>query len=158
MAVDRRVFLTALALAGATGARSTAAAAKPIVVVHKDPSCGCCGAWVEHIAAAGFPTRVVEDVRVNAVKARLGVPVAMRSCHTAEVDGYVIEGHVPVAALERLLAERPAVRGLAVPGMPIGSPGMEVPGEPAETYDVMAFGTDSAAVFMRFRGSDRIDG
>ncbi|WP_171523837.1 DUF411 domain-containing protein, partial [Acinetobacter baumannii] len=82
---------------------------------------------------------------------------AMRSCHTAEVDGYVLEGHVPAAALVRLLSERPALRGLAVPGMPVGSPGMEVPGMAAETYDVMAFDTRTSSVFMRFLGSTPVD-
>ncbi|MBN8945345.1 MAG: DUF411 domain-containing protein [Rhizobiales bacterium] len=158
MTIDRRSFLAALALAGAGGVQSGLAAGKPIVVIHKDASCGCCGAWADHIAAAGFPTRIVEDIRINAIKARLGVPAAMRSCHTAEVDGYVLEGHVPAAALVRLLADRPAVRGLAVPGMPVGSPGMEVPGAPAETFDVMAFGHDASSVFMRFQGSTQIDG
>lgn len=156
-AINRRSLLTVLALAGGAGLRPGLAAEKPVVVVHKDPSCGCCSAWVDHIAAAGFPTRIVEEARINAIKARLGVPSAMRSCHTAEVDGYVLEGHVPAAALVRLLSERPALRGLAVPGMPVGSPGMEVPGMAAETYDVMAFDTRTSSVFMRFLGSTPVD-
>ena len=94
----------------------------PKVVVSKDPSCGCCGAWVDHIRQAGFPADVVETSAGNRIKTRLGVPPALASCHTAEVDGFVIEGHVPAAALKRLLAERPAgAKGLAVPGMPVGS-------------------------------------
>ena len=123
------------------------------MTVHKDPTCGCCEAWVDHVRAAGYEARVVEVAAINAVKAKLGVPPGLRSCHTAEIDGYVLEGHVPAAAIARLLAERPKVRGLAVPGMPIGSPGMEVEGRDSETYDVMAFG-DEQEKFMTFRGGD----
>lgn len=155
--VDRRSLLVALASVAGAGARSALAAEKPLVVIHRDPSCGCCGAWAEHIAAAGFPSRIVEEVRINAVKTRLGVPAAMWSCHTAEVDGYVLEGHVPASALVRLLDDRPAVRGLAVPGMPVGSPGMEVPSMAADAYDVMAFNADTSFVFMRFVGSTPIE-
>ncbi len=158
MTLDRRSLLASLALVGGFGIRSGRADAKPMVIIHKDPSCGCCSAWAEHIAAAGFPTRIVEETRVNAIKARLGVPSAMRSCHTAKVDGYIIEGHVPAAALVRVLGERPAIRGLAVPGMPVGSPGMEVPGMDAEAYDVLAFNADTSSVFMRFVGSTPLGG
>ncbi|QZO00522.1 DUF411 domain-containing protein [Chenggangzhangella methanolivorans] len=123
------------------------------MIVHKDPTCGCCDAWVDHVRAAGYEARVVEVAAINAVKAKLGVPPDLRSCHTAEIDGYVLEGHVPAAAIGRLLAERPKARGLAVPGMPIGSPGMEVEGRDPEAYDVMAFGEGEPRVIMRFRGS-----
>lgn len=158
MTITRRSFLAALPLVAGAGIRAVSAAERPVVVMHKDPSCGCCGAWADHIATAGFPTRIIEETRINAVKARLGVPAALWSCHTAEVDGYILEGHVPAASLIRLLAERPAIRGLAVPGMPVGSPGMEVPGVVADTYDVMAFGADAPSVFMRFHGSAPIRG
>ncbi len=97
------------------------------MTVTKDTNCGCCGAWVEHIEAAGFPVSVVESSEVESLKQRLGVPAALYSCHTAEVDGYVIEGHVPAAALRRLLAARPLATGLAVPGMPAGSPAWTFP-------------------------------
>ena len=150
MMIDRRAALAAVFVAA--GLRPLVAQGKPLVMVHKDPSCGCCGAWAEHIGAAGYPTRIVEDARINAVKARLGVPQPLWSCHTAEVEGFVLEGHVPAEALARLLAERPAIRGLAVPGMPVGSPGMEVPGTDPDTYDVMAFGRGEPTTFMRFRG------
>lgn len=156
MMIDRRAALAAMFMTA--GLRPLPAAGRPLVVVHKDPSCGCCGAWADHIGAAGYPTRIVEDARINAVKARLGVPQPLWSCHTAEVEGFVLEGHVPAAALARLLAERPAVRGLAVPGMPVGSPGMEVPGSDPDTYDVMAFGAAAPWVFMRFRGGAAVPG
>ena len=125
----------------------------PKVVVSKDPSCGCCGAWVDHIRQAGFSADVVETSGVNRIKTRLGVPPALASCHTAEVDGFVIEGHVPASALKRLLAERPAgARGLAVPGMPLGSPGMEVDGVDPDEFDVVLFGPGGQRRFARFRG------
>jgi hypothetical protein len=94
---------------------------------------------VTHLQQAGFTTRVTETDDVAGIKAQRGVPARVQSCHTAVVDGYVIEGHVPAADVKRLLRERPAVLGLAVPGMPIGSPGMEVPGQRPQAYDVVAF-------------------
>ena len=101
------------------------AATEPLVTVHRDPSCGCCSGWVQHLQKAGFPTKVLDSTDLDAVKTRLGVPDDLAACHTAEVSGYVIEGHVPAAALKRFLADKPNATGLAVPGMPIGSPGME---------------------------------
>lgn len=151
MTMNRRTF--ALLAAGAALLVPGRVRAAPVMTVHKDPTCGCCEAWVDHVRAAGYEARVVEVAAINAVKAKLGVPPGLRSCHTAEIDGYVLEGHVPAAAIARLLAERPKVRGLAVPGMPIGSPGMEVEGRDSETYDVMAFG-DEQEKFMTFRGGD----
>lgn len=132
----RRGVCLGLVLAGATRAR---AADLPRMVVTKDPSCGCCRAWAEHVRAAGFPVEIVESASVARLKARLGVPQDLAGCHTAEVGGYVVEGHVPAADVQRLLKERPAVAGIAVPGMPIGSPGMEVPGMKAQAFDVIAF-------------------
>jgi hypothetical protein len=109
------------------------------VTVYRSPTCGCCGKWAEHVQAAGFRVHEVEVSDLETVKRIQGVPARLASCHTAVVDGYVIEGHVPVADVQRLLRERPAVRGLAVPGMPTGSPGMEIPGRPADAYEVLAF-------------------
>lgn len=129
---------------------------QPLVVVNKDPFCGCCGAWAEHLEAAGFPVRVVETGDLAAVKERLGVPAALGSCHTAEVDGYVIEGHVPPAALRRLLAERPSATGLAVPGMPAGSPGMEIPGVAPDQYEVVLFGPAGETIFATFLGGQEL--
>ena len=125
----------------------------PQMVVHRDPSCGCCGAWVVHVRAAGFPVSVVETSELNRVKARLGVPTTLASCHTTEVGGYVVEGHVPATAIKRLIAEKPQAKGLAVPGMPVGSPGMEVEGTTPETYDVILFGPTGQRTFERYKGT-----
>ena len=111
----------------------------PTVQVYKSPTCGCCANWVTHLQKAGFTTRVTETDDVASIKRQRGVPARVQSCHTAVVDGYVIEGHVPAADVQRLLKERPPVVGIAVPGMPIGSPGMEVPGQKPQAYDVVAF-------------------
>ena len=126
------------------------AAADPVITVHRDPNCGCCLGWVQHLQEAGFPTKVLETRDLDAVKARLGVPDDLAACHTAEVSGYVIEGHVPAVALQRFLAEKPNATGLAVPGMPIGSPGME--GGRPEQYKVVLFGPDGHRSYMRFFG------
>ena len=115
------------------------AAAKPTVHVWKDPTCGCCAGWVEHLRAAGYPVEVEDTPDLGAVKRAKGIPRPLTSCHTATVDGYVIEGHVPADVIDRVLAERPDVAGLAVPGMPIGSPGMEVPGQAPVHYEIVAF-------------------
>lgn len=112
----------------------------PVAVVHRDPNCGCCREWIAHLKENGFEVRDVETGDVPAVKQRLGVPAQLGSCHTAEVGGYVIEGHVPADVVQRLLEEQPSdIAGIAVPGMPIGSPGMEVPGRPAQSYDIIAW-------------------
>lgn len=108
----------------------------PVVVVHKSESCGCCGLWVEHMQQAGFPVQVRNLDNVNPVKERVGVPFGKGSCHTAEVGGYFVEGHVPAADIKRLLLEQPAARGLVVPGMPAGSPGMEMPDGRVQPYVV----------------------
>ncbi len=109
------------------------------VTVYKDPTCGCCAKWVEHLQKQGFATKTNEVANVDQIKSQNHVPRQVRSCHTALVGGYVIEGHVPAADIQRLLKERPAgVIGLAVPGMPIGSPGMEV-GSRVQPYNVLAF-------------------
>lgn len=130
--------------------------APPPMRVTKDPSCGCCGAWVDNVRGAGFAVQVVETANTNVVKDRLGVPAALRSCHTAEIGKYVLEGHVPVAAIQRLLREKPDGAGLAVAGMPVGSLGMEAPGEPNDVYDVVLFGEKTQRVFARYRGSQEI--
>ena len=126
----------------------------PEVTVSKDPNCGCCTAWADHLRAAGFPVKVAESADMRAVKSRLGVPHELASCHTAEVASYVLEGHVPASAVVRLLREKPQAKGLAVPGMPIGSPGMEG-GEP-ETYNVILFGQNGEKTFAQFRGGDEL--
>ena len=108
----------------------------PLMTVHKSPSCGCCGLWVEHVKQAGFAVSIVAMDDLNPLKLAMGVPSDGGSCHTAIVGGYFIEGHVPAADIQRLLAERPAARGLAVPGMVMGSPGMEVPSGEVQPYTV----------------------
>ena len=113
--------------------------AKPVVHVWKSPTCGCCAAWVKHLKAAGYPVEVEDVQDINTIKRARGIPSGAWSCHTAEVDGYLVEGHVPAATIDRVLAEHPAVAGVAVPGMPMGSPGMEVPGRKADPYQVVSF-------------------
>jgi hypothetical protein len=142
---------TALALAGTAVAETL-----PKMIVTRDPNCGCCGNWVEHIKAAGFSVDVVKVDDVMPLKTRLGVPEALMSCHTAEIGGYVIEGHVPAEAVNRLLIERPKAIGLAVPGMPVGSPGMEVPGQAPQSYDIAIFSAGKRHVFARYRGLQQI--
>ena len=129
----------AVAAGASTTPAPAARGAGTTVTVYKSPTCGCCKSWVEHMEQHGY-TMVVHDTEAMApVKAELGVPGALESCHTATVGNYVLEGHVPASDVDRLLRERPAVLGLAVPGMPVGSPGMEMPGTPADRYDVVAF-------------------
>ncbi len=116
------------------------AAEAPLMTVWKSPWCGCCMHWVKHMEAHGFRVDVKDVEDLDPVKKLAGIPDNLQSCHTAHVDGYVIEGHVPAADVKRLLNERPAARGLAVPGMPSGSPGMEN-GE-HDPYDVLLIGKD----------------
>ncbi len=126
------------------------------IVVTRDPACGCCGAWVAHVQQAGFPVEVIETGDLAPLKGRLGVPEALFACHTAEVEGYAIEGHVPASTIRRLLVQRPQAAGLAVAGMPVGSPGMEVPGATPETYEVILFGPGLRRVFARYRGAQEV--
>jgi hypothetical protein len=137
MEMDRRQFLAcgtaALALAATT---VPAFAAAKIMTVHKDPNCGCCHAWAEAMRKAGFDVRLENVDDLAPIKARLGIAEELQGCHTAEVEGYFLEGHVPLSAVTRLLSERPAVKGLAVPGMPTGSLGMG--DDPRASYDVIA--------------------
>ena len=149
----RLLVLGVAALAGACGkssggergrdsdeapARASAQAGDVRVTVYKSPTCGCCTKWVDHIRAAGFEVEVRDTVNVQPVKTEHGLPGTLASCHTALVGVYVVEGHVPADVIERLLRERPDVAGIAVPGMPMGSPGME--GWYTDTYQVIAFG------------------
>jgi hypothetical protein len=143
-----------LLLAGAVAlSPQTALAAWPLVTVHKDPSCGCCSGWISHLELRGFTVKTIETAAINRVKARLGVPFELWACHTAEIGDYLIEGHVPAAAIEKFLQEKPQARGLAVPGMPSGSPGMT--GD-YEEYDVVLFGKDERRIYARFKGEYQI--
>lgn len=112
------------------------------VVVYKSPTCHCCSKWVEHLRSAGFTVSVKNENAMTPLKTRLGVPADLASCHTALVRGYLIEGHVPAQDIRRLLAEHPKAKGLAVPGMPIGSPGMEQ-GDRIDPYKVVLFSDDA---------------
>jgi hypothetical protein len=119
-------------------ARPPAPSTPTEIVVYKSPSCGCCGDWAEHMEANGFTVQVKNVNDLTDVKRRFQVPAQLQSCHTAVIGDYVIEGHVPAAEVQRLLAEGPDVLGLAVPGMPPGSPGMDY-GDARQPYDVYAF-------------------
>ena len=131
----------------------SAAPAMPLVVVHKDESCGCCALWVKHLQVAGFAVDVRNEVNLNPVKERVGVPIGKGSCHTAEVGGYFVEGHVPAEDIKRLLAQKPDAKGLVVPGMPAGSPGMELPDGTVQAYVVELVNRDgSTAIFAEHGG------
>jgi len=134
-------------------AHRTAASVKPVVEVWKDPNCGCCKDWIAHIEANGFNVKT-HDTGNNAARLKLGMPKSLGSCHTALVDGYVIEGHVPARDIHRLLKAKPAALGLAVPGMPVGSPGMDGPAYNGrkDAYDVLLVARDGASkVFQSYR-------
>jgi hypothetical protein len=111
-----------------------------VITVYKDPSCGCCTKWVKHLSANGFVVTTRDVQNIDEIKRAMNVPVALQSCHTAVVDRYVIEGHVPADLVKKALKEKPAILGLAVPGMPAGSPGME--SDHVEPYNVIAFDRD----------------
>lgn len=128
----------ALALAVTLTARAQAPAA-PKMTVYKSPTCGCCAKWVAHMRNAGFEVTVNDVPNVGEIKAQHHVPADAQSCHTALVGGYVVEGHVPADVVNQLLKEKPAVAGLAVPGMPIGSPGMESADGNKQAYNVVSF-------------------
>lgn len=170
--LSRRAFVGALAAAGgvaiaacgqakrkeATNARpanmSTVApqpVTKASMTVYRNPGCGCCEAWAALAQQAGYKVSMVDDQDMDAIMRKYGVPPQLASCHTAIVGGYVIEGHVPFEDVKRLLENRPAnIKGIAVPGMPIGSPGMDVPGAPKQAFQVMAF--DASGGTSVFRG------
>jgi hypothetical protein len=132
------VSLLALALTtGAAPSSSTVDAKKPTITVYKDPSCGCCKSWIEYLVKHGYRVDAKDTPDMPGIKRALGVPNGLTACHTAVVNGYLIEGHVPAADIARLLQQKPKIAGLAVPGMPMGSPGME--GPRAQHYQVISF-------------------
>jgi hypothetical protein len=147
--MNRRHFLiTAL---GSIAMAPPVLAASTRIEVYKSPTCGCCSEWVEHLSRAGYSVdaRDVDQQSLYALKARSGITPELASCHTALVDGYVVEGHVPAGDIERLLAERPNAIGLSVPGMPIGSPGMEM-GNQRDAFDTLLLLRDGTTkVFKR---------
>jgi predicted methyltransferase len=126
--------------------------AEPVAMeVYKSPTCACCSKWITHMRQHGFTVTSTDLPDVSVIKKKHNVPGTVTSCHTALVGGYVVEGHVPAKDVQRLLNERPAVAGIAVPGMPIGSPGMEVEGSPANAYDVVSFNsTGKVGVFASY--------
>ena len=136
--------VAAMFLSVAVAAQTSKSA--PTMEVYKSPTCGCCSKWVDHVREGGFAVKVTDlsDDALASLKEKHGVPRTAQSCHTALVNGYVVEGHVPVAEVHRLLKERPPIAGIAVGGMPTGSPGMEVPGRPAQTYNVVTFDKQGA--------------
>jgi hypothetical protein len=130
--------LTAVTVAAAVAQNQATPPAAGVVTVYHSPTCGCCKLWIDHMKAAGFQVRAVDMEDITEVKQASGVPMRLRTCHTALVDGYVIEGHVPADLVKKLLAEKPKVTGIAVPGMPLGSPGMEQ-GDQKDPYEVFLF-------------------
>lgn len=138
----RRSFLylvLAAALAWTGNVWLAAQTAKPQLTVYKSPTCGCCSKWVEHMQANGFEVKAINVDDVDKVKREHGVPASAASCHTGLVNGYVVEGHVPADAVLKMLKEKPAIAGIAVPGMPMGSPGMEVPSGQKDPYTIVSF-------------------
>ena len=146
--ITRRTFVCAIAAALGLGAFGRSGAEQqPLVSVYKSPACGCCGEWIKHMRANGFRVETRDVADVMPIKRRYGVPDALASCHTAVVAGYAIEGHVPAADVRKLLSERPKLRGLAVPGMVAGSPGMEQ--GPPRPYATLAFDDRGSRVYAR---------
>jgi hypothetical protein len=146
---SRRQALGALLLLGGLQMQ----AADMTVHVYKTPTCGCCGKWVEHMRANGFKVEVTEVQDTAETRRKYGVPEELRSCHTAVVDGYALEGHVPAADVKQLLQSRPKAKGIAVPGMPMGSPGMEVEGGKRQAFQVMLFNANGAlGQFNKYEG------
>ena len=166
MKLSRPLVLICTLIAAACGGSETAESAEPLpllaggssdlpaVLVYKTPTCGCCNGWIEHLRAAGFTVDARNTTDLMTIKMDAGVPTPMMSCHTSLVDGYVVEGHVPAEQLKRLLAERPDLAGIAVPGMPAGSPGME--SSNPQPYQVLSFDNEgNAAVFADIDPGDR---
>jgi len=145
--MNRRRFLAA----SAALLPISALAARDVVEVYKSPTCGCCGDWIKHLRSNGFEVRARDVADSGEYRRRYGVPEVFASCHTALVGGYAIEGHVPAREIKRLLAERPKAQGLAVPGMPAGSPGME--GPKSDPYDVLLFQSDGRYIYYARYGA-----
>jgi hypothetical protein len=149
--VIRRILLGA-ALASALGAPVAASAVTPVIEVYKSAYCGCCTAWVDHLKANGFSVKVQNVANPTDYREKFGMPNDLGSCHTGMVQGYAIEGHVPAREIKRLLAERPRAKGLAVPSMPMGSPGME--GHRNDPYDVLLVQTDGRiSIYKHYNGN-----
>jgi hypothetical protein len=133
-----KLLLSAVLLACSLGGQAEETATDKEITVFRSPTCGCCGKWIEHVKQNHFVVKDIISDDMQAIKQKYGIPANLASCHTAIVDGYVIEGHVPAADIEKLLETKPDVVGLSAPGMPAGSPGMEMSGAVAD-YDVVSF-------------------
>ena len=150
----RAVFRATLSVAAYSWIIKANASPRPLVRISRDASCGCCKLWAEHLETAGYAVEIIDQPNMRVIKSKLGVPTDLSSCHTAQVEGYVIEGHVPAGAIDKLLASKEIALGLAVPRMPLGSPGMES-GDLTmyRDYDVILFGASGRRTFVRYRGS-----
>lgn len=152
-------FITSIALFLAACSQEQAAITAiaptdlPTAIVYKSSTCSCCNKWVDHLRSSGFPVQVREPSDLSAVKEKYRVPHDMRSCHTAVIDGYVVEGHVPATDIQRLLRKRPQAIGLSVPGMPLGSPGMEVDNR-QQAYTVWLLQEHGGQVFSQHRAKN----
>lgn len=148
----RNISVLVLCLGLLAACSKAAPVGAPLVTIHKSPSCQCCSRWVTHLQEHGFATRIVSQSDLRPVRTRLGVPDELAACHSAEIGGYFVEGHVPAADIQRLIAEKPKARGIAVPRMPAGSPGMEM-GDRIDPYDVVLFDeSGNTQVFARHGG------
>lgn len=143
-------MVAGLGVVGLRAAQQAPAAARPVLTVYKSPTCGCCSNWITHMRANGYDVKPINVDDIDAVKRTYGVPTALASCHTALVNGLVVEGHVPAEAVTRFLREKPAgVAGIGVAGMPAGSPGMEM-GARKDPYNIMSFSkAGQTAVFEK---------
>jgi hypothetical protein len=148
--MKRRIFLQA-ALAGPLALHIGAGAAGPLIEVYKSAGCGCCEGWIKHLEDSGFTVKAHDVPDPGEYRKKFGIPQTLGSCHTGTVQGYAIEGHVPASEIKRLLAERPKAKGLAVPSMPLGSPGME--GPRSDPYDVLLVQADGRYSTYRHYGA-----
>ena len=148
--LNRRTLLAGAAALSAPGLLAAGPARPTPITVYKTPWCGCCGGWVTHLSASGFAPKVVELEDLAPIRARYGVPDSAASCHTGVIGSYAVEGHVPASDIRKLLRTRPKARGIAVPGMPIGSPGMETPDGRREAFNTLLLLPDGKVrVFTR---------
>lgn len=147
-----KMLLSAVLLASSIGVQAEQATADKEITVYRSPTCSCCGKWIEHVKQSHFVIKDIISDDMQAIKQKYGVPAKLASCHTAIVDGYVVEGHVPAADIEKLLETKPDVVGISAPGMPMGSPGMEM-GARADDFDVMSFDkAGNVQVFAEHKG------
>ncbi|MDD4914413.1 MAG: DUF411 domain-containing protein [Methylococcales bacterium] len=135
------------------GLHAEESAAVPEMTVYRSPGCSCCGKWLEHMQHSGFTVKTVMSDDMQAIKEKLGIPDKLASCHTATVDGYVVEGHIPAGDVRKLLLNKPAVAGIAAPNMPLGSPGMEAGGQ-KQAYQVMSFDKQGRVAIFAEHGGD----